>query len=419
MSVMMSAGRGERGVASVGGRSRRLNFAVFGLSRVSAIYLWVIFMVIFGVTQFHLFLTLDTTQLVFSQGAVTAVIALAFVVPLSTGTYDLSIGAMMSSGIVLTSWFGANTHIPMGVVVVVVVVFSMVVGLITGFVVVKLHVNSFIATLGMSQLLSALQLYVSNNQQVPGNFSSSFLHLGNGAVFHVPYVIFYLLVIACVMWFVLEQTPVGRRMYAIGGNREAARLVGINVDRMVWGSLVSSACIAGFAGVIYASEVGAYTNDVGPGYLFPALAAVFFGASQFRHRPNVWGTVIAYFALAFGIQGLTLQYGAGAFWVSPLFQGVALVCAVALASRTGAIGKGRTRSIVRGVFKRTAAPGQLDSSIAAAEPDSSDSSDGSGGSDGSGSSGGSGRAGPGSGAQLPSRSYAAPANSSTAQNKID
>ncbi|HSY14875.1 MAG TPA: ABC transporter permease [Jatrophihabitantaceae bacterium] len=327
--------------------SRRVNFAAFSISKVSAIYLWIVFMIIFGVTQFHLFLTFDTTQLVFSQGAVTAVIALAFVVPLSTGTYDLSIGAMMSSGIVLTSWLGANTHLPMAVVVIAVVAFSGAVGAITGFVVVKLHVNSFIATLGMSQLLSAFQLFSSNNQQVPGNFSPAFLRLGNGDIYHIPYVILYLLAIAVVMWFVLEQTPIGRRMYAIGGNREAARLVGINVDRMVWGSLICSACIAGFAGVMYASQVGAYTSDVGPGYLFPALAAVFFGASQFKRRPNVWGTVIAYFSLAFGIQGLTLQYGAGAFWVSPLFQGVALVSAVALASRTGAVRVGRVRSPLR------------------------------------------------------------------------
>jgi len=195
-----------------------------------------------------------------------------------------------------------------------------------------------------------LQLYVSNNNQIAGNFSSTVLKLGNGSIFGIPYLDLYLLVIAVVIWFVLEQTPVGRRMFAVGGNREAAKLAGIHSDRIIWGSLVASGIIAGIAGVMYSVEVGAFTGDIGQGYLFPALAAVFFGASQLSQRPNVWGTMIAYFVLAFGIQGLTLQVGAGAFWVSPLFQGVTLVLAVAIASTQGAVGKGRDGTSLRRVF---------------------------------------------------------------------
>ncbi len=103
---------------------------------------------------------------------------------------------------------------------------------------------------------------------------------------------------------------------------------------------------------MYTAQVGAYTSDIGQGYLFPALAAVFFGASQLSQRPNVWGTLIAYFALAFGIQGLTLQFGAGTFWVSPLFQGVALVGAVAIASSRGAIGAGGDGRAIRRLLRR-------------------------------------------------------------------
>jgi len=107
---------------------------------------------------------------------------------------------------------------------------------------------------------------------------------------------------------------------------------------------------------MYTAQVGAYTSDIGQGYLFPALAAVFFGASQLSQRPNVWGTLIAYFALAFGIQGLTLQFGAGTFWVSPLFQGVAVIGAVAIASSRGALGGGGdSRAIKRLLRSRTPA----------------------------------------------------------------
>jgi len=152
-------------------------------------------------------------------------------------------------------------------------------------------------------------------------------------------VVIYLLVLAAAVWFVLEHTPAGRYLFAVGGNPEAARLAGLNTDRLVYGSLMASAGVAGVAGVIYAMRVGVYTADVGPGLLFPALAAVFFGASQFSGRPNVWGTLVAYFALAFGVKGLQLTFGPGTFWIQPLFQGAALLIAVALASRQ----IGRTR----------------------------------------------------------------------------
>jgi ribose transport system permease protein len=331
-----------------------------GLRRFSAVYLWAVFFILFGWLQFHLFFTVSTFQIVFSQSAVTAVLALAFLVPLTADTYDLSIGEMMSLTIVVINWLTLNTSLPIGVIAVIVVVGSALIGAISGFIVVKLRVNSLIATLGMSEVLSSCQLYISQNHQVAGNFSSLFVDIGNGKVLGVPYLDLYMIVIALVIWFVLEQTPVGRRMFAVGGNREAARLAGISANRIIWGSLIGSAAIASLAGVMYTAQVGAYTSDIGQGYLFPALAAVFFGASQLSQRPNVWGTLIAYFALAFGIQGLTLQFGAGAFWVSPLFQGVAVVGAVAIASSRGALGGGGdSRAIRRLLRSRAADPAAL------------------------------------------------------------
>jgi ribose transport system permease protein len=323
-----------------------------GLRRFSAVYLWVVFLVLFGALQFHLFLTVSTFQVVLSQGAVTAVLALAFLVPLTTDAYDLSIGEMMSLTIVVINWLTLHTSLPIGIIAVLVVAASAVIGAVSGFVVVKLRVNSLIATLGMSEVLSSFQLYISQNHQVSGSFSSLFVSIGNGKVLGIPYLDLYLIVIALVLWFVLEQTPLGRRMFAVGGNREAARLAGIPADRIIWGSLIGSAVIASVAGVMYTAQVGAYTSDIGQGYLFPALAAVFFGASQLSQRPNVWGTLIAYFALAFGIQGLTLQFGAGTFWVSPLFQGVALIGAVAIASSRGAIGAGGDGRAIRRLLRR-------------------------------------------------------------------
>ena len=190
-----------------------------------------------------------------------------------------------------------------------------------------------IATLGMSQVLIAFQLKIADNRQITGAFSSGWSRLGTRDVLGVPIVVVYLLVLAVVLWFTLEHTPVGRYLFAVGGNPDAARLAGLNVERLTVGSLMASATIAGLAGVIFSMKVGTYSSSTGPGLLFPALAAVFFGASQFTRRPNVWGTLVAYFTLAFGVKGLQLAFGPGTFWIQPLFQGAALLIAVALASR--------------------------------------------------------------------------------------
>ena len=107
----------------------------------------------------------------------------------------------------------------------------------------------------------------------------------------------------------------------------------MRTDRLVWGSLVASAVIAAIAGIIYGAKIGSFSNSFGPPLLFPAFAAVFLGSTQIRSRPNVWGTILAVYTLAFGVKGLQLAFQERVYWITPLFNGVALVLAVALASR--------------------------------------------------------------------------------------
>jgi ribose transport system permease protein len=312
-------------------------------TRSSALYLWLVFMVVFSLANDQ-YLTGTTTRLVFNEGVVTGVLALAFLIPMIAGAYDLSIGAVMGLALVITNWIGIETSLPAGVGVLVALGACALVGAISGFVVVKLKVHSFVATLGVSQLITGLVILVSDNRQMTGAFSDAYKEYARGDVLGIPILVVYLLVLAAVVWFVLEQTPLGRRLYATGGNAEAARLAGVRTDRLLWSSLVVSALLAGLAGVMFSMKVGTFSSSIGPGYLFPAVAAVFFGASQFSGRPNVWGTVVAYYALAFGIKGLQLVAGPGTVWIGPVFEGTALVLAVALASQQGVL---RARRLAR------------------------------------------------------------------------
>ena len=329
----MSTRNSSGGSPGAGDEERKNWLAYLGVRRLSAVYLWAFFMVLFGIISGSTFLTSTTYNLVFSGGVVTCVLALAFLVPLACAQYDLSIGALMSLSLAIMVYLSLHSSLPPVVMALIAVGACMCVGAVSGFIIVRLHVNSFIATLGVSQVLLAAVLLISDNKQLVGEFPESWSNAGVNDLFGIPQVLFYLIGISVVLWYVLEFTRVGRYLFATGGNQEAARLSGVKTDRIIWVSLIASGGIAGLAGVIYSMRSGVFSSTIGPGYLFPAVAAVFLGASQLSQRPNVWGTLIAYFALAFGIQGLLLSASSAAVWSQPLFQGVSLIIAVALAAR--------------------------------------------------------------------------------------
>jgi ribose transport system permease protein len=138
-----------------------------------------------------------------------------------------------------------------------------------------------------------------------------------------------MLAVGIVVWYVVQRTPTGRRLYATGGNPNAARLAGVPTTRVIVLSLVSCGAIAALAGVLTSAQLAVGDPTVGPGYLLPAYAAAFLGSTQFHGgRYNVWGSVIAVLVLAVGVKGLQL---AGApVWIPDLFNGVALLLAVAM-----------------------------------------------------------------------------------------
>jgi ribose transport system permease protein len=319
-----------------------------GLDRFSALYLWALFMIVFSFTSDQ-FLNWTSIRLVLTEKVIVAILALAFLIPLTSDTFDLSIGHMMGFSLVIVNVL-ARDHpgIPQGVSAVIALLACAVVGFISGFIVVRLRVNSFIATLGMSQVLTALTLMISGNRQINDAFSDAYRNFGRHKIFDLPMYFYFLIILAFLVWYVLEHTPIGRYLFATGGNREAARLAGVKTDTYAWGTLVVSALIAGFAGLVQSWKVGTFGNDVGPGFLFPAVAAVFFGASQLKGRPNVWGTLIAVFTLAFGVKGLQLTFtGGNKPWIEPLFEGFSLLIAVAFASRQGIIKIPKRKSAVK------------------------------------------------------------------------
>lgn len=311
---------------SVGG------FFAASFRNFSALWLLAVFVITFSITAPQTFPTALTVKLVLTDQVTVGLLALALLIPLCAETFDLSIGAMLAFSMVITSTLATNGHNLVASSLIALLCCALF-GALNGLLVIKFHINSFIATLGSSQLLAALALLISQNQQLIPPLPDWFLQMSQGSILGINIDVFYLFAAALILWYFLEHTPAGRGMFATGGNPEAARLAGVPTNALIWSSLVVSAVIAGLAGILLLAKVGMFTQEYGPGYVFPAFAAVFFGATQFKGRPNVWGTLLAMYVLAAGVAGLQLTFFGNEYWITPFFNGAALLIAVALASR--------------------------------------------------------------------------------------
>jgi ribose transport system permease protein len=300
-----------------------------GPQTCSGLYIWALFIITFGVWKPDLFLTSATAHSIASSQAVAAMLALALLVPLTAGVYDLSVGAVINVSTILVVELQTKWHHGLWTSIMLTVLVCAAIGAFSGFIVVKLKVNSFVATLGMATIVTAVQEIVSDQTQPLPPVSTTWNNLTQRDVFGFQIVVVYLLVLAFVVWWLLDHTPVGRYLYAIGGSPEAARLTGVRVGFWSWLSLIGSATIAGIAGVFYASLSGP-SLTFGQSLLLPAFAAVFLGSTQFTPgRANVWGTLLAVYVLATGVQGL--QFVTGVLWLNDMFNGVALIAAVSFA----------------------------------------------------------------------------------------
>lgn len=334
---------------SSGGWRRALSF-----QNISAVYIFLVLFAVFSIATPKTFLAAGTWVSILDAEAVTVMAAIAVMIPLVCGVFNLAIGAEIAWAVMLVAVLQARLGLPAWLAITLTIVCGALIGLTSGLIITKLRIDSFIATLGMSSILLAGKWFISDNKQVTG-LEDGFREISRAGLvlatndqgaptLRITLPVFTMIAIAVVVWYVLERTPIGRRMYATGFNREGARLSGVAVPKLQIGSLIVGGVIAAVAGVLIASRLNAGDPTVGVSLLLPALTAVFLGSTQFRGgRFNVWGTVLALYVLAVGIKGLQLLGTSG--WVEDLFYGVALIGAVALSQwertskRMGAVGR--------------------------------------------------------------------------------
>lgn len=291
-------------------------------------FLAVVLLIVFSIAEPDSFATLDNYRSILDNQTIVVLLAFAAMVPLIVGRFDLSVAAVLS----ISHVFAVGLIVKQGwsplASIVATLVFALVIGLVNGILVVALQVDAFVATLGTSSVVGGIALAYSDGKTIFGSVPKSFTNLAREKFLGVPQPVILVVLVAIVLGLVLGVLPIGRRMYATGGNERAARLTGIATPRYVIAAFVTSAFLAGLAGVVLGSRLGTASPSTGGSLLLPAFAGAFLGATTVRPgRFNVAGTIIAVYTLAIAVAGLQ-QMGAPV-WFEPVFNGAALIIAVA------------------------------------------------------------------------------------------
>jgi ribose transport system permease protein len=311
------------------------------LERFGLLALLGIVLVAFSIALPNTFGQSSNFQNIASSQSVLAVAALALLLPLVGGRFDVSVGGNMSMCAVLVATLMGPDGWSPTVSILLALVFGAFVGAINGVVVAYLGVNSIIATIGSGTIMSGVVQAYTHGIPISNGIPRSVTALGADTVLGIPDIFLVMLGIALAVWCVLTQSAYGRRLVATGSNLTAARLVGLDVRRTVMLSFIGAGLLAGATGVMQVITQGSGDpNAGGITFILPALAAVFLGSTNWRPGYySVQGTVIGLYFIGATVTGLVLE-GVQP-WVTDVFDGAAIVIAVVLSAqvrrrRTGA-----------------------------------------------------------------------------------
>jgi ribose transport system permease protein len=306
------------------------------LNRYALVFAFGLLVVVFSIIEPSTFPTIGTVRVIVNSQSMLLILALGLTLPLIAGDFDLSVGATMALAGSLVGSVKGGWHTSDTVAIILTLGACALVGFVNAFVIVVLRINAFIATLATSTIVAGLTLYVSHGGIIT-TIPNDLTYFGQTRIpwlqIEPPAIVAFGLTL--VLWYVYEHTPLGRRLYFVGEGREAARLTGLPVNLLRGATFVAAAIIAGGAGCMLAGELGGMDPSIGPTFLLPAYAAAFLGATTIRPgRFNALGTLVGLYALVVGTTGLELL-GVQS-WVEQVFDGTALIVAVAFARAVSA-----------------------------------------------------------------------------------
>ena len=292
-------------------------------------------LILFGWLRYDNFLGLFNISSVLRYNSMFALVALGMCFVIMTGGIDLSVGSTAALGSVVSAMLS-----PYGMLIGTLggVAAGLCVGLLNGFVIVRLRILPFIATLAAMLAANGSALLLAHDQTVSVSYDGTFVNLGQGDLYNIPIPALLAVAAYLVGSLVLNFTSTGRTVLAIGGNEDASRLMGLPVDRVKFMVYVLSGGLSGLAGVILASQFGAGQPIEGVGWELFAIASVVVGGTLLTGGVGSVGATLAgvmLLGLIFNV--LNFENGLGwislsAYWQS-VIRGLFLLFVVILQSR--------------------------------------------------------------------------------------
>lgn len=272
--------------------------------------------------------TLDNLQTIGVAAAPFALIALGQTLVILTGGIDLSVGSIIALSAMTAAVTVKGHPERLWLCVLVALFVGLAAGAVNGFLVAKVNVPPFIATLGMLAIASGLAYVVGGGAPInglPGDFGK----IANTQIFGLQIPVLVMIVGVIVLATVMHRTSYGMRIYAVGGNPVAAEIAGVKTGRILFSVYALSGLLAGLSGVMLASRVISGPPNLGQGYELDAIAAVVIGgASLLGGRGSIWGTALGLLLIQTLNNGLDILV-VPAYWQS-VIKGVLIIAAVAV-----------------------------------------------------------------------------------------
>jgi ribose transport system permease protein len=272
------------------------------------------------------FLTASNWANILIVQVVIACMAMGATLVMISGEFDLSLGYQLGFTVMLGGYL-SQYEIPAAVVVIAMLLAGTLIGIFNAILTVFFKISSFIATLGVGILLSGLTLGLSGGQVLYSGIPKFITTIGQSTLIGIGVSVWLVIILGIIMFYVLEYTPFGRQLYALGGGERVAFLAGIRTQFMKVVVFALCGLLVGIGSLFQLGQSGAANPGFGPELLLPVYASVFLGVTTFRPGYyNVVGTCVAIIVLAVGFNGLSLL--GAPFWVQPVFNGVVLLIAV-------------------------------------------------------------------------------------------
>jgi ribose transport system permease protein len=270
------------------------------------------------------FLSQYNLSVVARQASFVGLVALGQTLVLLIGGIDLSVGAAAGLsaivGSLLLTQFGVDPYAAL----VLTATFGFAIGCINGFFVAKLKLNPFIVTLASWEIFAGATLVITKGYPIRP-LGDDFRVFGQGTIYGIPVPVVIFLVAGAILTYVLARTRFGRNIYAIGGNRDAATLVGIRVWRVEFIVFGLAGMFAALAGILYASRMDSGQPSVGEGWLMGAITAAIIGGTSLRGgQGTIAGTIFGALLMAVLANGIVLLSISG-YWERIIIGAVVLI----------------------------------------------------------------------------------------------